>query len=243
MEFTGKADKIFEYLDADHSGFVSLDEIDEEAVEMLLRGDLELGLDIKVTIDMKEMSFEERQDFAARRANAIGKQQRKNAEEDEKRKKAADSRATTLADLKKQLKVIYGNLWRAWKVVLDLDGSGKLSENEFMKAIRDLGLFFGSLPDLWKELQEDGFITFDRFAPEDAKELNAFRECLLGKYPSVARAWREGLDTKKTGRLGKDEFVAAVGALGFAGNAARVYELLDSDNSGFVSLEEVDEDD
>ena len=61
------------------------------------------------------------------------------------------------------------------QVALDLDGSGKLSENEFMKALRDLGLFFGSLPDLWKELQEDGFISFDRFSPDDAKELNAFR--------------------------------------------------------------------
>jgi len=242
MEFQASAEKVFEYLDADHSGFISLDEIDEEAVEIIKSGDLELGLDIKVTVDMTSMTFDERQAFANRRNQAIGKQQKKNVEEEERRKKAADARATNLVDLKKQLKVIYGNLYRAWKVALDLDGSGKLSENEFMKALRDLGLFFGSLPDLWKELQEDGFISFDRFSPDDAKELNAFRECLLAKYPSIARAWRFGLDKTKTNRLGKEEFVAAMGELGFAGNAARVYALLDNDNSGYITVEEVDAD-
>ena len=33
--------------------------------------------------------------------------------------------------------------------------------------------------------------------------------------------------------------MSQLGALGFEGNAGRVYALLDSDNSGYVTLEEI----
>ena len=49
----------------------------------------------------------------------------------------------------------HGHLVRAWRRVLDLDGNGRLSRNEFFIAARDCG-YQGNLKKLWDEMDEDG---------------------------------------------------------------------------------------
>ena len=44
LGFQGDADRVFRLLDADHSGFITLEEMDEEANQALIRGDVELAL-------------------------------------------------------------------------------------------------------------------------------------------------------------------------------------------------------
>ena len=80
------------------------------------------------------------------------------------------------------------------------------------------------------------------FCPDIAELRDSFMHCLKSKHEgSLVRAWKRTLDSNKAGRASKDEFVAAMAALGWEGDATRMYHLLDFDGSGFLTLEEIDE--
>jgi len=68
-----------------------------------------------------------------------------------------------------------------------------------------------------------------------------FKDLLLKSYKNFVRAWREGLDRDRNGRLDQKEFTRAVKDLGFAGNSRELWEELDLNGNGWVSLWELDE--
>eukprot|EP00419_Tripos_fusus_P054037 CAMPEP_0172804822 /NCGR_PEP_ID=MMETSP1075-20121228/5434_1 /TAXON_ID=2916 /ORGANISM="Ceratium fusus, Strain PA161109" /LENGTH=597 /DNA_ID=CAMNT_0013643475 /DNA_START=25 /DNA_END=1814 /DNA_ORIENTATION=- len=68
-----------------------------------------------------------------------------------------------------------------------------------------------------------------------------FRSLLLNRYHTVVRAWRD-MDNNEDGRLSFYEFMRACQKLGVDTGAREVWEALDVDHSGFVTLDEVDPD-
>ena len=67
-----------------------------------------------------------------------------------------------MPSFKKALIFKWGNLYRAWKEALDLDGSGSLGFTEFAMACRNEG-FLGPIKKIFNELDADkeGIITLD----------------------------------------------------------------------------------
>lgn len=66
-----------------------------------------------------------------------------------------------------------------------------------------------------------------------------FRRALLLRYSSVLGAWRE-MDPRQHGRLAFFDFCRACRHLGYDGEARVLWEALDTDSDGFVSLWDVD---
>lgn len=67
-----------------------------------------------------------------------------------------------------------------------------------------------------------------------------FKTYLEKKFGSLVAGWRQ-LDKGKNGRLSFYEFCNACRAMGYHGNLKQLWAQLDSDNSGMVSLMEIDE--
>ena len=53
------------------------------------------------------------------------------------------------------------------------------------------------------------------------------------------RAWKH-IDEDQNGRLSRAEFYTFLRKIGFGGNAKQLWADLDDDNSGFISLEELE---
>lgn len=52
----------------------------------------------------------------------------------------------------------------------------------------------------------------------------------------MVRAWREGLDRDHNDRMDYNEFSVAVKDVGYAGNAKELWQELDLNKNGYVSL-------
>jgi len=75
---------------------------------------------------------------------------------------------------------------------------------------------------------------------QGSKGKDDFLDLLNRKYGSVIRAWRVALDTDDSGLLDAREFAKAMGIIGFVGNARSLWFNLDDDQSGYISLAELD---
>ncbi|CAJ1426941.1 unnamed protein product [Effrenium voratum] len=82
-----------------------------------------------------------------------------------------------LRSFKTFLKKQFGNLLRAWRKALDLDGSMTLQRSELFKAVKALN-WKGNCRALWKALDHDasGITTIEELDPYSAQVLAQFRE-------------------------------------------------------------------
>lgn len=72
-----------------------------------------------------------------------------------------------------------------------------------------------------------------------AKSVPGFKKLLVRKFGSILRAWRK-VDSDGNGRLSYNEFCGACRALGYAGNVKILWMELDDDNSGHITIKELD---
>jgi len=73
-----------------------------------------------------------------------------------------------------------------------------------------------------------------------AKTADEFKKLLCSKFGNIPRAWRECLDNDDNGRLSFGEFCVSCRNLGYNGNVKALWKTFDDDNSGFISLKELD---
>uniref|UniRef100_A0A7S4UXA3 EF-hand domain-containing protein n=1 Tax=Alexandrium monilatum TaxID=311494 RepID=A0A7S4UXA3_9DINO len=78
-----------------------------------------------------------------------------------------------------------------------------------------------------------------RQAEEEVRQ--KFRNTLVSRYHSVVGAWRE-LDPRQHGRLSFFDFCRACHRLGYERETRQLWEAMDRNRDGFVSLDEFDED-
>merc|ERR1719421_582537 len=247
LNYTHDWAQLYDYLDYDRSGFITLAEIDQEAYEALLRGDdeFDVALDVPKTKNMKTLDFFERQrsQTTDRRRQAIGRKERRRVERIIKERREANVGASNLDGFQKALVRKHGNIMRAWKESMDVAGIGKLCFAEFCKSARNEG-FNGNINTLWKQLDMDnsGFISLDEIAPVQGKMMIEFKRRLKAAHGgSMARAWKESLDITKAGRVSKEHFIDVCIELGIPHKEAKkVFEWVDYDYSGFITLDEID---
>lgn len=77
--------------------------------------------------------------------------------------------------------------------------------------------------------------------PMAGKRKKEFKSLLLKSYGNYVRAWRVGLDRDHDGKLDYDEFKVACQDVGFSGARKATWDELDGNGTGYVSLSELDE--
>jgi hypothetical protein len=159
--------RTFLWLDYDHSGFISLDEIDAEAQRQLERGDDEIGLDIQQEkkVSPLELSFFDRQETEKSKRYRLEKKRLREkleayAEELRSRDVSGGDPAMNFGGF---LKRRFNSVEAGWKKMLDPQNKGSITQPQFYTACRLEGLP-GNIPAMWAALD-----------PHDTGELTAFQ--------------------------------------------------------------------
>jgi len=137
---------------------------------------------------------------------------------------------------KKLLLQSYGNYVRAWRQGLDRDHSGVLDYEEFRTACQDLG-YPGARMPLWRELDGDGSggCSLSEIDKPTSDMLQRILECALKRYSSWEEMWKRLMDTRGNDRVDLFTFIKGCRALGWGGNAERLFELLDIDKANYLA--------
>eukprot|EP00391_Amoebophrya_sp_Ameob2_P011326 CAMPEP_0178982828 /NCGR_PEP_ID=MMETSP0795-20121207/714_1 /TAXON_ID=88552 /ORGANISM="Amoebophrya sp., Strain Ameob2" /LENGTH=1810 /DNA_ID=CAMNT_0020673519 /DNA_START=87 /DNA_END=5520 /DNA_ORIENTATION=+ len=73
-----------------------------------------------------------------------------------------------------------------------------------------------------------------------AKSEDGFKQQIVRRHGSMARAWRHGLDSDGNGRLSFNEFMQAARTLGYAGNMKTLWVVLGGEEAGFLGMQHLD---
>jgi len=135
----------------------------------------------------------------------------------------------------------YGNYVRGWRLLLDRDGSGRVSRGEFLAACRRLR-FAGDAEVVFQHLAgADGELELDELDPEAAGLLNEFALFIRFRFGTVQNAFTSGLThNAKEGGVDFQAFMHACLEMRFRSqNFRKLFECLDFDKGGTVSLDEL----
>merc|ERR1719399_671431 len=139
----------------------------------------------------------------------------------------------------------FGTLTRAWKVGLDPLNHGKLTFQQFCKAVRNLSLGEGmNFKQVWNDINVHSTheLTMREFCREEHALLEEFKQYLRYEHDgSLVQAWKVSIDWDKTGWVKKPSLVKTMKEMGWRGNAGRVFDLLDHDCTGMVTLRAFDD--
>mmetsp|Transcript_58179 Transcript_58179/g.127564 ORF Transcript_58179/g.127564 Transcript_58179/m.127564 type:complete len:709 (+) Transcript_58179:88-2214(+) len=147
---------------------------------------------------------------------------------------------SALKDFKAFLKKRFGPLFRAWRRVLDTDGTMTVGRAELYKAVRHLE-WKGNTASLWKALDHDesGITTIEELDPQAAQHLAFFREWAVSRWgakPS-ANMFRD-LDKHHRRKLSYPQFVSSCQKLGFDRKLLKVASSLDWQDNKYLQEED-----
>eukprot|EP00747_Dinoflagellata_sp_TGD_P108845 gnl/TRDRNA2_/TRDRNA2_170538_c1_seq1.p1 gnl/TRDRNA2_/TRDRNA2_170538_c1~~gnl/TRDRNA2_/TRDRNA2_170538_c1_seq1.p1 ORF type:complete len:954 (+),score=191.39 gnl/TRDRNA2_/TRDRNA2_170538_c1_seq1:1-2862(+) len=102
--------------------------------------------------------------------------------------------------------------------------------------------FFWQVRKAWDAAQRDDFKKACRMAGYAKESFNEedFLHLCIRKYGTIMNAWRQCLDADGNGKLTFGEFAQACRYLGYAGDIKKLWKSLDDDNSGSISIRELD---
>lgn len=137
-----------------------------------------------------------------------------------------DKLISDLVGLKKTLIGKYGSLFSAWRRALDVDQNGVVTQRDFATACQTLGV--KAVQKIWSEFDknQDGQISLNEVDPECAALFNSLEELLNEGYGSVKEGWKKVFDREGSLRCDKDKFVSQCKAIGFPGDADKLFRLL-----------------
>eukprot|EP00445_Apocalathium_hangoei_P077311 CAMPEP_0204191908 /NCGR_PEP_ID=MMETSP0361-20130328/60441_1 /ASSEMBLY_ACC=CAM_ASM_000343 /TAXON_ID=268821 /ORGANISM="Scrippsiella Hangoei, Strain SHTV-5" /LENGTH=742 /DNA_ID=CAMNT_0051152923 /DNA_START=20 /DNA_END=2245 /DNA_ORIENTATION=+ len=139
----------------------------------------------------------------------------------------------------------YGNLFRAWRKLLDPEGTMVVTRRKFFTACRELA-WSGDINTLWHALDADesGSASLEELASMEARVLGLFKRWMNDKYGNAKTSMRslntiKGAKTSKSASLNKDQWIEACSLAGFTGDAGRVFDLMDWECDGKVTMTEL----
>lgn len=221
--------------------------LEREFVEGLPQLGWELGSEsmLFTVIDMSVSGFISARDVKWLEAEVRFHQQKDLAKK--RMKKISDQRAwgkqsgrIALFKFKTFLRSKYGPLFRAWRRVLDLDGTMLLQRAELFKACRQLG-WQGNVRSLWKALDTDnsGYCSFEELDPHGAQLLAQFYEWAVENWGhEPAQGMFEALDVYRRKKLDYSSFATACDSYGFSKKPQTVASCFDSEDRRYVTRDD-----
>jgi len=219
MPYQANFTRLWKELDDDGSGLVSLDELDEEAAVALksFREHLLSKFD--------GLNAAWHQAFDTQKTKRIGK----------KHFLECCEAIGYGADNPDQAKDVY-------KVLIPMKGTKHLVIEDFETLL--IGLPTRERDVVWGIKQEDQpkevVKSEKRIEGIGATTLEAFKKHLIERYGTMVCAWRTSLDDDGNGRLSFGELCEACRKESFEGNIKKLWKELDDDDSGLISLDELD---
>lgn len=125
----------------------------------------------------------------------------------------------------------FGTVAGAWKA-LDINGDGKLSFFEFMRACKTLGVSKNSRT-LWAALDLDrsGFISLAEVDPPLVQMLGSLAITIWSIFGTVESAWKHCFNARGALRISGDDFMQACQDIGYKGPAREAFEELATDKA------------
>jgi len=142
-------------------------------------------------------------------------------------------------DFKNALLQIYPTILKAWRLLLDRDGSNVVGWEEFAAAAKRLN-FHGDLPGAWRFFDQDisGSISFGELDATSFAELSAFKSWADAEFGGVRAAFTV-LDEDNSHDFNVREFIKMLRFYGFQGDCRALFSTLDCDGHGTLSLNEI----
>ncbi|CAK9107086.1 unnamed protein product [Durusdinium trenchii] len=268
MGYAKKAKELWKILDKDESGFASIDELDPKGAQVLAHfkkclderfasiADAFTFLDLEGTRKIRKSQFEaalRRLEFpyldtAAELFESLDVDGNHLLEEDDIQflEKWSPSPILTAQpnvkardEVKEALLLKYGRPVKAWRHLLDRDGSNRCNWHEFLNACKIIG-FKGDVAGAWRAFDEDlsGYITLKELDREGYRTLWDFRTWAVDEFGS-ARAAFSVFDSDNSNSLSSQEFRAACRIYGYEGQVKQLFNTLDVSAEGALSLKEV----
>lgn len=125
----------------------------------------------------------------------------------------------------------YASVAGGWKQI-DINGDGKLSFFEFIRACKTLGVC-QQARKAWSALDLDrsGFISLAEVDPHLVEILGSLALTIWSIFGTVDSAWKHCFNTRGATRITSDEFVQACQDIGYKGPARESFEELSTDKA------------
>ncbi|CAE8616138.1 unnamed protein product [Polarella glacialis] len=134
----------------------------------------------------------------------------------------------------------YGSMIRAWRLLLDPGGNGRVAFVQFCSAARAIG--FSQVATLWANLDSNssGFVSLDSWAPFSYRALMEFRHICYSQFGGLNEAFNFGMDKNGSGTCTKAEFVLFLEDFDYSGDIDVLWNALDENRGGFITADELD---
>ncbi|CAE7394909.1 unnamed protein product [Symbiodinium sp. CCMP2592] len=133
----------------------------------------------------------------------------------------------SVEEFRRLLKRLYGSVHAGWVKYLDVTEAGRVPKGEFVNRARAIGVT-GHVAELFAAFDVDnkGFITLKDLDPQVSKVMKNFFRCIEDSYGSIEEAWPKAFDVSKRRVVGKAEFAKGCEAIGYEGDAMKLFALL-----------------
>lgn len=151
----------------------------------------------------------------------------------------AQPNETAAKEFKKLILKREGNYLKAFRSVLDQDGSNRVSWREFFLACEEIG-FSGDAPGAWAFMDNDhmGAITLRKIDTESNEAIMVFKRWTDDVFGGIKSAFTV-LNEDGNDKLSYREFRTACRAYRFPGDAVALFDSLDMDGGGSLALNEL----
>ncbi|CAJ1361746.1 unnamed protein product [Effrenium voratum] len=130
----------------------------------------------------------------------------------------------------------YGNPARTW-FILDSEANMKLGMRQFERRCMDIG-FRGNIPALWKYMDKrnTGVVSLLDLHSVTAMELARFKLLIRERFRDASAEAFRFLDDNRSGRVNRVTFAARLQTLRYAGKASKLFDYLDRQGLGILTV-------